>query len=194
MGLHLCPRYTSTLICITWTRAWLRVGATHVRTLRPIVLCLIRQHFLAKTKTVVFIHLAGVFGWWLYKTIHYTLALVMLRWEQDYHPSAEQPDGMDLLLRDGWTPYRIKKRHRCCRLWKEQLVNLGLGFSGAHRPSHTVFSISTLVGLKRERWETQHGRLWKKSVIDNMESPHLRRGQWIRVWSQKWLFTLSICQ
>lgn len=41
-------------------------------------------------------------------------------------------------------------------LMKEQLVNLGLGFSGAHLPSHTVFSISTLVGLKRESWETQH--------------------------------------
>lgn len=98
----------------------------------------------------------------------------------------EQP----VLLRDGWTAYRIKKWHYCCCLWEEQLVNLGLGFSGAHHLSHfhTVFSISTLVGLKRESRE----KLWKNTVIDNMVSPHIGIGQLLQVLSQKWFSILSI--
>lgn len=102
--------------------------------------------------------------------------------------------GQTVHLRDDSSPCKIKKWHCCCCLWREQLVNLGLRFSGAHHPSHfhTVFSISTLVGLKRETWEKQHGRLWKNTVIDNIVSPHVGRQQLLQVLSQQWFSILSI--
>lgn len=41
----------------------------------------------------------------------------------------------------------------------EQLVSAGLGFPGARLPSHfhIGFSISTPVGLERQRWEERRG-------------------------------------